>query len=125
MGTDYYFLRRDTDTLFAFDKAYGLREVFESLKMIDHDGRITKPERIAEALDLWATDSPRAERSEMAPVALALENFAGGQALYFIDENHPLTDELYNKYNSMLERITHSRFSQKPDYVDTYWRDRK
>ena len=119
MGTCYYFYRRDNETLFDFDKAYGLIEWLE----VDKDGDVLTGELevslvgwLAERAPHWGWDVTEQVRTAKE-LAAAVRKFQDGKPIRFVSEYSAELDALYDKFPSMLDRITHDRFSKEPDYV--------
>lgn len=118
MGTCYYFYRRDNETLFDMDKAYGLIEWLE----LDKEGDVLTGDLEA-SLAGWLVERYGSRPEEIPDevklakaLAAAVRKFQDGKPIRFVSEYAPEIDELYDKFPSALDRITHDRFSKEPDY---------
>lgn len=119
MGTCYYFYRRDNETLFDFDKAYGLIERLE----VDKDGDVLTGDLEA-SLAGWLAERAKYGEQDVSEavrtakeLAAAVRKFQDGKPIRFVSEYAPEIDALYDKFPSMPDRVTHDRFSDEPDYV--------
>ena len=119
MGTCYYFYRRDNETLFDFDKAYGLIEWLE----VDKDGDVLTGDLEA-SLAGWLAERAKYGEQDVSEavrtakeLAAAVRKFQDGKPIRFVSEYAPEIDALYDKFPSMPDRVTHDRFSKEPDYV--------
>ena len=119
MGTCYYFYRRDNETLFDMDKAYGLIEWLE----LDKDGDVLTGDLEA-SLAGWLAERAKYGEQDVSEavrtakeLAAAVRKFQDGKPIRFVSEYAPEIDALYDKFPSMPDRVTHDRFSDEPDYV--------